>query len=137
MSAVRVLVCGGRDYRNRERVYYVLDRYHAKHGPIQCVIQGAADGADRWAAEWGFDRGVGVASFPADWKTYGAAAGPIRNQQMLDEARPTVVIAFPGGRGTANMVRQARRRVLPVFEIPDADPSGERGPVAGRNVAET
>ena len=46
--------------------------------------------------------------FPADWKVRGRAAGHIRNQQMLDEGRPHLVVAFPGGRGTADMVRRAR-----------------------------
>jgi len=45
--------------------------------------------------------------FPADWSRHGKSAGPIRNRQMLIEGRPDIVVAFPGGKGTANMIKQA------------------------------
>jgi hypothetical protein len=55
--------------------------------------------------------------FPADWKKHGRAGGPIRNQQMLDEGKPDLVVAFPGGKGTADMVRRARAAGIPVMEV--------------------
>lgn len=103
---LRLLVCGGRDFNNREAVYGVLDRAHA-HKPITCIIAGGAKGVDRLAADWARDRGIALAEFPADWDTHGRAAGPIRNKQMLEEGKPMGVVAFPGGIGTANMIRQA------------------------------
>ena len=59
-------------------------------------------------------------AYPANWKKHGRAAGPIRNKQMLEEAKPDLVIAFPGGAGTANMVKQAREAGVKV-EIIYAD----------------
>lgn len=47
----------------------------------------------------------------------GKAAGPIRNQRMLDDGKPDRVLAFPGGRGTANMVKLAKAAGVPVHEI--------------------
>ena len=44
-----------------------------------------------------------------DWKKYGKKAGPLRNQQMLEEGKPDLVVAFPGGNGTADMVRRAKK----------------------------
>lgn len=117
MSA-RVLVCGGREYRQRARVWYALDQYHAKHGPIEVVIHGCARGADLLAKEWAHARGIAELPFLPDWKGRGKAAGPIRNQQMLDEGRPTVVIAFPGGNGTADMVRRAREAGITTHVLP-------------------
>ncbi len=49
----------------------------------------------------------------AKWETYGKAAGPIRNREMLLNL-PALVVAFPGGKGTADMVRQAERAGIPV-----------------------
>ena len=49
-----------------------------------------------------------VSIYPADWDKHGKAAGPIRNKQMIDEGKPDLVIAFPGGRGTAGAVRLAK-----------------------------
>lgn len=110
---MRVIVCGGREYKDRERLYDVLDG----HGIVE-VAQGGAPGADTLAFDWAWSRGVPVKAFPADWKAHGRAAGPIRNQRMLDEFKPDAVIAFPGGRGTADMVRRARAAGVHVAEVP-------------------
>ena len=112
---MRVLVCGGRDYRDRARAYAELDRL-PREGLV--IITGAANGADSLARDWCFARdGVEIEQYPADWKTYGKAAGPIRNQQMIDEGRPDLVLAFPGGRGTADMVKKAKAANIPVTEV--------------------
>lgn len=110
-----VLVCGGRDYRDRAAVHRALDRLHAKRG-ITAIIQGAADSADRWAAEWGWDRGVQVGSYAAKWKELGKAAGALRNQEMIDHGKPDGVVASPGGRGTADMIERAERAGLKVWK---------------------
>jgi hypothetical protein len=99
---MRVLVCGGRNYNDSECVSQYLYRLKPT-----VVIQGGASGADRLAGEWAKHNNVHQEIYPADWNRLGRAAGPIRNQQMLDEGKPDVVLAFDGGRGTADMVRRA------------------------------
>ena len=113
---MRVLVCGGRDYTDAKRVREELDALDAEER-IRYVIEGEATGADTLAREWADLRWVPVLKFPADWNKHGKAAGPIRNKQMLDEGRPDLVVAFPGGRGTANMIEQAERAGVPVRRI--------------------
>ncbi len=110
---MRVLVCGGRDYRNVSAVRHALEVLHAKRG-IVLVIEGGATGADTLAREWAQRRGVEVMTFAADWQA-GRRAGPIRNQRMIDEGKPDGVIAFPGGRGTADMIRRAEAAGLKVW----------------------
>lgn len=104
---MRLLVCGGRDFSDTESAYKVLDAMHRALG-IDVLIEGNAKGADRIAGYWARRNGVTNLKFPADWNKHGKAAGAIRNQQMLDEGRPSHVLAFPGGRGTADMVRRAK-----------------------------
>jgi hypothetical protein len=70
------------------------------------------------AGEWADVFGVPFRIFPANWKKHGRAAGPMRNQQMLDEGKPDLVIAFPGGSGTADMVRRAKAAGVPVETVP-------------------
>lgn len=113
---MRVLVCGGRHYFNRESVYTMLDATH-KARRIDCVIHGAAHGADILAQDWADDRGICCIQFPAKWDRDGKAAGPIRNRKMLDEGKPDILIAFPGGRGTANMIQQAGKIGLLVVAV--------------------
>lgn len=112
---MRVLVCGGRGYRNRELVFRTLDHLHKVRG-ITFLIQGVANGADYLAWQWCDERGVRCGSYPANWDDHGKAAGAIRNQEMLDEGKPDLVIAFKGGRGTADMVRRAKKAKVPVLE---------------------
>src|SRR5437773_10858617 len=105
---MRVLVCGGRDYNDSKTVQEVLDRLH-EQTPFSCVIHGAARGADTLAGLWAKRNDVPVEAYAAAWSTYGRAAGMIRNEQMLHDARPDLVVAFPGGAGTAHTVRMRRR----------------------------
>lgn len=81
------------------------------------VIEGAARGADQLAHEWAYGSGVPNDRYPADWDAFGNFAGPKRNKAMLDEGNPDLVIAFPGGAGTRNMIRQARKAGVEVVEI--------------------
>lgn len=113
---MRVLVCGGRRYSDVGRVRQVLDTLAAQ-APVAVVLHGCAGGADSLAGQWARSRGVPEARFPADWDKHGKGAGPIRNQQMLDEGKPDVVVAFPGGTGTADMTRRARGAGVRVYEI--------------------
>ena len=67
--------------------------------------------------QWAKEIDIPCWGFPADWNSYGKAAGPIRNKQMLDEGKPDVVIAFPGGTGTANMIMQATKAGVKVVKV--------------------
>lgn len=111
---MRLLVCGGRDYADRLQLECALDLLHARRA-VSVLIHGAAPGADTLARDWAVERGIPQEAFPADWERHGRAAGPIRNKCMLDEGRPDGVVAFPGGRGTQNMTKQAEAAGLKVW----------------------
>lgn len=113
---MKVIVCGGRDLTDMAWVARQMDAIHTTDA-IHTLIQGGATGADRLARRWAYTVGIKVKEYPADWSTHGPAAGPIRNQQMLDAERPDLVVAFPGGRGTADMVRRAKAAGVRVVEI--------------------
>lgn len=127
---MRVLVCGGREYNDKDKVFKTLDdlclEFNLKGpedeygnwlpGPIT-IIHGAARGADDLADQWAVVNWVQFEEYPADWNTHGKSAGAIRNQRMLKEGRPDLVIAFPGGKGTAHMVSIAKEAGIPVREI--------------------
>lgn len=113
----RILVCGGRSFEDLDLMYDVLDEYTPPLGVDEPVVMhGDARGADALAAQAALDLGFWVEAHPAEWKAHGKAAGPIRNRQMLD-MKPDLVIAFPGGRGTADCVGEAERRGIPVRRV--------------------
>lgn len=123
MSVIRLLVCGGRDYSDRARLERILDAVHRKHA-IEVLIHGACHlgGADILADEWAADRGVPREPFPvmADIDGPWPEAGPRRNTRMLYCGQPTHGIAFPGHRGTADMIRQFNdwpHKDAPMWEV--------------------
>ena len=117
MDGLRVLVCGGRNYRDQEHVWTTLSELNAKQ-PIGLLIHGAATGADRLAQAWALSRLIPDREFDANWPKYGGAAGAIRNRQVIEEGKPDLVVAFPGGPGTVDLVQRAKLHSVKVIEVP-------------------
>lgn len=111
---MRVIVCGGRDYPSPAHIFAALDDIAAERG-ITEIMQGGATGVDQFARDWAAYRGVKRWVCKADWTKHGKAAGPIRNQRMLEWA-PDALIAFPGGKGTADMISRAKAAGVEVIE---------------------
>lgn len=113
-NGLRVLVCGGRKFFDAELVNHTLDSLNISH-----LIEGGAKGADKLAYTWAYynlpakDR----SQYPAKWKEFGKGAGYIRNEQMLKEGKPDLVVAFPGNKGTEDMISKARKAGVKVMEI--------------------
>ena len=113
---MNVLVCGGRDYADARALNVALDAIHREKNITQ-LIHGAARGADSLAAAWARSRGIPALAFPAEWAMRGKAAGFRRNEAMLRQGRPELVVAFPGGKGTAHMVSLAKAAGVPVRQV--------------------
>jgi hypothetical protein len=114
-NAMRIVVTGGRDFADEALVEKALGGVHRKHG-IAALIEGEARGADRLCASWAERHAIPVERFPADWDRHGKRAGHLRNQQMIDEGKPDAAVAFPGGRGTADMVARLTAQGIPVWQ---------------------
>lgn len=129
---MRVLVCGSRHFKDKDLLYNTLDATATEYKlwaipdeygntlPLGMeIISGCAKGADSIAIDYAVVNWLKLYEYPADWNTYGKAAGPIRNKQMLDEGKPDLVIAFmfKDSRGTKNMVEQAEKAGVPVKVI--------------------
>lgn len=123
----RVLVFGGRSIvagvspgeAQQQLTNICFDRLGRKP---DCVIEGGAWGYDRCGRIWAKTHGIPYETYEADWDTHGKSAGMIRNQQMIDEGKPTLAIGFPGGRGTADMKRRVLKAEIPLVEV-DAEPT--------------
>lgn len=111
---MKILVCGGRDFLDEELFNRTMKEFENKNVTI---IQGNSKGADALAYYWALKYALKEESYQADWNTHGKKAGPIRNKRMLEEGKPDLVIAFPGGKGTAHMVKIAKEANVEVREI--------------------
>jgi hypothetical protein len=110
---MRVLVCGGRDYCDRDAVFYALHELASHHGWLT-IINGGARGADALARQWASDCYHGLVTIPADWQQ----SGPTRNEKMIVSGKPDLVLAFPGGRETADMILCAKYHGILVQKEP-------------------
>jgi len=117
---MRLIVSGGRDFVDVPLLWRTLDELAAESA-IELLIEGASDqitgpykGADYWAHQWALARQVPCLRQPAKWGEHGKAAGPIRNGEMIKQYQMDYLLAFPGGRGTADMIKQAERAGLGV-----------------------
>lgn len=123
----KILVCGGRNYKDKSKVHLTLTQYCIDNGFCSdddyqmpfgiTLVHGGAKGADELADAWGVINWIPVIVYKPEWKKYGAGAGPIRNQQMLDKEKPDVVIAFPGGKGTADMIQRAKKAGVKIITV--------------------
>jgi hypothetical protein len=107
---MRLLVTGGRNYTDTGEISRVLNALDP-----DVVIHGEAPGADYLCGVWGKRKGKKVIGEPANW-ALGHSAGYLRNQRMLHH-HPDLVVAFPGGRGTQDMVHRARKAGVPVLLV--------------------
>ena len=113
-SRKSAIVCGDRNWTSRS----VIERELKNLDKDVLVVHGDCRGADRIAGEVAASLGLRVLAFPAEWAEHGRAAGPIRNQRMLLEAGPFIVLAFhddvESSRGTKNMISAAKARGVEV-----------------------
>ncbi len=125
---MKSIITGGRTYTLTVRDAKWLDGLVTERG-IRLIIEGGCrrkdyrgdmlPTADYGAYRWAMSRGLPVATVDANWDLHGKAAGPIRNGQMLMLLSPgDIVIAFPGGTGTADMCAQAEREGFEVVKCP-------------------
>ena len=108
---MKVIICGSR--HGLPEGVTIQDGVDASGFEVTEVVHGAAPGVDHEAGKWAFGRGIPYTYFESDWVAHGKAAGPIRNKAMAEYAE--ACIAFPGGAGTRNMVKQAREHGLHVY----------------------
>lgn len=118
------LIYGGHKAPTHLQAYVseTLDKMIIVCGRPDHICHGAAPGIDtmagKWAIERGFEIGKSLFVFPADWKKLGPKAGPVRNKKMLLEFEPTLIVAFPGHIGTANMIQIAKEAGVKVMNMP-------------------
>ena len=123
---MRVLVYGGREWDDQETMDRVLDTLHEQYGFTEVIEGGQVSydkanfehmwGADYQARQWATGRRINIRTFMARWRQEGLAAGPIRNQRMIDEGKPEIAVHFPGGRGTTDMSRRLEAAGIQIID---------------------
>jgi hypothetical protein len=113
---MRVLVGGGRHFEDAEKVHRELVRLHWQK-PISVLIHGSVTGVGIAAEAWARSSGTPVVRYPPNWKLYGKKAEGLRDAFMIEDSRPDLVLAFPGGRNTADLMQKAIDAKIVVLAI--------------------
>jgi hypothetical protein len=118
-----LLVTGGREYNDKERVNLELDKIRKD---ITCIIHGAAKGLDTLVHSYALKYKIPVYPIPAYWDYYNKGAGPVRNLLMISLAPKLslfyldsniLLLAFPGNNGTNNMIEQCKTNNIQVIKV--------------------
>lgn len=119
-SNFRVLICGDRNWSDVNLILSGIRRVQ-KWREIDVIIHGGARGADSIAGQVAESLNIPTEVYQPDWDTHGKRAGILRNQEMLDEGKPDLILAFHDdlehSKGTGHMVKIARQIPVPVAHI--------------------
>lgn len=115
-----MLICGSRGWKDESAVEAVLAGYKYTNPTLTLIHGHCKDGADAIADRLAHQMGVPTVRVAANWQRFGKRAGVIRNQKMLDEQKPDVVVAFRAfgkSAGTDDMVQRALKAGVTTFVI--------------------
>jgi hypothetical protein len=119
---MRVIIAGSRTLSDPMEVFKAV---HEAQFPITVILTGGCQGVDKMVEDLAKGGGVPCEVYPADWKQYGKAAGPIRNGEMVAKAEALIAVRDLGSEsfGTLDIIHQARTAGLPVYvhEVPAKD----------------
>ena len=111
---MRILCCGDRWWSDRKFILDILSTLPQD----TTIIHGGCRGADRMSGAAAHKLKLNVIVFGAEWGRYGKGAGPIRNEQMINEGLPDKVYAFHDhlsqSEGTRDMIDRAESAGIPV-----------------------
>lgn len=109
---MRVIIAGSRNITDPQQVAHSVIMSSFK---ITEVVSGCARGVDTLGEEFAATLNIPVKKFPADWNTWGKAAGFKRNQEMADYADALIAIWDGESRGTMDMIEKAKEKGLKIF----------------------
>ena len=112
----RVVIAGCRDYNNYDEAKIFIDFCLSdirKENNI-VIVSGCASGADAIGERYAKENGFKVEKYPADWKSYGISAGPIRNKQMAQISDYVICFWDNKSKGTKSMINYAPKYNKPV-----------------------
>lgn len=109
---MKTIIAGTRTVINYQKVLTAIKKSGFK---ITEVVSGRATGVDRLGERFALNAKIPIKLFPALWKQYGSAAGPIRNTEMAVYAQALIAVWDGKSPGTSNMIRVAQAAGLKTF----------------------
>lgn len=109
---MKVIIAGSRNFTNYQKLKKECTLFLQEQTDIQIVSGCHYKGADKLGIQYANEKSLEVIKFPAEWNTYGKAAGPKRNKEMAIFADALIAFWDGKGRGTKNMIQLAKQKGL-------------------------
>lgn len=109
---MKTIVAGSRGITNIDLLNRAIRESNFK---ITEIVSGGADGVDSLGEQWALANEIPVKKFIPSWSIHGRAAGSMRNQVMAEYADALIAVWDGKSRGTADMIRRAKKEGLKVF----------------------
>lgn len=113
------MISGGRNEpkENYQKIKNII-RIPKEELGIEVLVHGGAKGVDSMAGQAAKELGLLTKEYPAKWYEYGRKAGILRNLQMVNDNKDTILyIAFPGGNGTEHCFQYAKKQKINSVKI--------------------
>jgi len=110
---MRTIISGSRDMDEAD--HHVLVAIAKSGFKITEVLSGCSGAVDTEGEAWALRHEKMLHKHPADWARYGKKAGPMRNEAMAKQADALIAVWDGVSRGTADMIRRARKHKLKVY----------------------
>ncbi|REE80318.1 uncharacterized protein DUF2493 [Lutibacter oceani] len=112
---MKIIIAGSRTYTDYKKLSEVCDQFLQDQTDIEIVSGSYYKGADKLGEQYAKERGYKITQFPADWKRFGRAAGPKRNEQMANYANALIAFWDGASKGTKHMIDLAKSTGLKIY----------------------
>ena len=108
---MKIAVIGSRNFTDQVVLENELNVIKDK---VELVISGGASGADTLAEKWAFDNNIPIEVIKPDWKTYGRAAGVVRNKKIIESCDYCYAFWDKKSKGTRFSINYCKKVYKPI-----------------------
>lgn len=109
---MRCIIAGSRNINDYDLVVKTIKESGFIISEIVC---GAAQGVDSLGERYAKENKIKLSYFYANWKEYGKAAGPKRNEQMGKYSDALIAVYDGYSKGTKHMIDFMKKQKKPVY----------------------
>lgn len=112
---MKIAVVGSREFKDKKKVYYELNRFHelVDYESEVIFVSGGARGVDSYAEDVANKLGFKCIIFKPEWDKYGKKAGFLRNQLIINKADKCVAFWDGQSKGTKHSIDLAIKKGIP------------------------
>jgi len=113
---MRVAIVGYRNFTNYKLFKEKCDEILNLH-KVSCIVSGGCRGTDLLAERYAKENKISTKIFYANWKLFGARAGPLRNKEIVEYSDMMIAFLSSKSRGTLSAISLAKNKKIKVHVV--------------------